>query len=74
MLDAPRLTHAWKAVPKKHYILAGSQPNPRFEAHYKWVQAQADWTSEVMVGGHDLMVTQPNELSAALQRLATFDL
>jgi len=72
MLDVPRLTHAWKAVPKKHYILAGPQPNSRFEAHYKWVQAQADWTSEVMDGGHDLMVTQPNELSSALQRLANF--
>ena len=71
MLDAPRLTHAWQAVPTKHYILAGAQPNPRFEAHYSWVQSQAGWTSEVMLGGHDLMVTQPNDLSAALQRVAT---
>jgi pimeloyl-ACP methyl ester carboxylesterase len=74
MFDAPRLTQAWKAVPTKHYILAGAHPNPRFEAHYQWAQAQAGWTSEVIVGGHDLMVTQPGELSAALQRLATRNL
>ena len=74
MFDAPRLTQAWKAVPTKHYILAGANPNPRFEAHYQWAQAQAGWTSEVIVGGHDLMVTQPGELSAALQRLATTNL
>jgi pimeloyl-ACP methyl ester carboxylesterase len=74
MFDAPRLTQAWKAVPTKHYILAGAHPNPRFEAHYQWAQAQAGWTSEVIVGGHDLMVTQPDELSAALQRVATTNL
>jgi len=71
MLDAPRLTDAWKSVPTKHYILACAHPNPRFEAHYKWAQGQAGWTSEMMFGGHDLMVTQANELSAALQRVAT---
>jgi pimeloyl-ACP methyl ester carboxylesterase len=71
MFDAPRLTQAWTVVPTKHYILAGAHPNPRFEAHYQWAQAQAGWTSEVIVGGHDLMVTQPDELSAALQRVAT---
>jgi len=74
MLDAPRLTQAWTAISTKHYILAGSRPNPRFEAHYTWVRTQAGWTSEVIAGGHDLMVTQPNELSAALQRIATLHL
>jgi pimeloyl-ACP methyl ester carboxylesterase len=74
MFDAPRLTQAWMAVPTKHYILAGAHPNPRFEAHYQWAQVQAGWTSEVIVGGHDLMVTQPDELSAALQRVATTNL
>jgi pimeloyl-ACP methyl ester carboxylesterase len=74
MHDAPQLTHAWQTVPRKHYILAGAHPNPRFEAHYKWAQDQAGWTSEVMDGGHDLMVTHPNELSAALQRVATMHL
>jgi pimeloyl-ACP methyl ester carboxylesterase len=74
MHDAPQLTHAWQTVPKKHYILAGAHRNPRFEAHYKWAQDQAGWTCEVIAGGHDLMVTHPNELAAALQRVATMHL
>jgi pimeloyl-ACP methyl ester carboxylesterase len=74
MLDAPQLTQAWQTVSTKHYILAGAHPNPRFKAHYSWVQDQAGWTSEVMDGGHDLMVTHPNELVVALQRVASMHL
>jgi pimeloyl-ACP methyl ester carboxylesterase len=74
MRDAPRLTQAWQAVPTKHYILAGAQPNPRFEAHYEWTQVQTGWTSEVIMGGHDLMVTRADELSAALHRVSTLNL
>jgi hypothetical protein len=44
--------------------------NPRFSAHYKAAQSQSDWTTEVIAGGHDLMVTHPIELSMALDRIA----
>jgi pimeloyl-ACP methyl ester carboxylesterase len=74
MRDAPQLTHAWQTVPRKHYILAGAHRNPRFEAHYKQVQGQTGWTCEVMDGGHDLMVTHPNKLVVALQRVAEMHL
>jgi pimeloyl-ACP methyl ester carboxylesterase len=70
MHDAPELGQAWKSVPSKHYILAGGQPNPRFLAHYHAAESQSDWTTEVIDGGHDLMVTHPNELSTALDRIA----
>jgi hypothetical protein len=44
--------------------------NPRFLAHHNAVQSQPDWTTEVISGGHDLMVTHPTELSMALDRIA----
>ncbi len=72
MYDKPQLKQAWQAVGIKHYIVAGAHPNPRFLAHYHAVQNQPGWTSEVIAGGHDLMVTEPNALTAALQRVATF--
>ena len=71
MYDAPRPTQAWQAVRIKHYILAGAHTNPRFLAHYTAVQNQSGWTSEVITGGHDLMVTEPKALSESLQRVAT---
>lgn len=70
MHDLPQLGQAWRTVPTKHYILAGAQMNPRFCAHYKAAQSQSDWTTEVIDGGHDLMVTHPTELSMALERVA----
>jgi pimeloyl-ACP methyl ester carboxylesterase len=70
MYDKPRLNQNWQAVAIKHYIVAGASANPRFLAHYYAVQNQIGWTSEVIDGGHDLMITEPLALSAALQRIA----
>ena len=70
MQDVPQLGQAWTHVRTKHYILAGMNNNPRFRAHYNTAQSQADWTTEVIDGGHDLMVTHPYELSTALNRVA----
>ena len=70
MFDVPQLTQAWQTVPVKHYILAGPNANPRFLAHYNAVKNQTDWTTEVIAGGHDLMVTAPDDLSKALQRIS----
>lgn len=72
MYDKPQLTQTWQAVGIKHYILAGAHANPRFLAHYHAVQNQIGWTTEVIAGGHDLMLTDPDALSAALQRIASF--
>lgn len=71
MYDTPRLAQDWQAVRIKHYILAGAHANPRFLAHFNAVQTQSGWTSEVIAGGHDLMITEPNQLSEALQRVST---
>jgi pimeloyl-ACP methyl ester carboxylesterase len=69
MLDTPRITQAWQTVQKKHYILAGAHANKRFVDHHAAVQGQPGWTSEVIDGGHDLMVTHPSELTQALLRV-----
>ncbi len=71
MHDVPRLQQVWKSVRSKHYILAGAQINPRFLAYYNSAQSQPDWTTEVINGSHDLMVTHPIELSLALDRVAS---
>ena len=71
MHDVPQLGQAWQSVRTKHYILAGAQANPRFQAYYDSVQSQPNWTTEVIVGSHDLMVTHPHELSMALDRVAS---
>jgi hypothetical protein len=70
MHDRPRLGSAWQSVRVKHYVLAGGQANPRFQAYYDAVKCQPDWTTEVIAGGHDLMVTHPNEVRQALDRVA----
>ncbi len=70
MLDVPQLGQAWTRVRIKHYILAGMNNNPRFRSHFNSAQSQDDWTTEVIDGGHDLMVTHSNELSNALDRVA----
>ncbi len=70
MHDVPCLGQAWTSVRLKHYILAGANANPRFIEHYNWAQGQPDWSTEIIAGGHDLMVTHPKELSQALQRIA----
>ncbi|MBL8380023.1 MAG: alpha/beta hydrolase [Burkholderiales bacterium] len=69
MHDLPRLGRSWLGVARKHYILAGAHANPRFVAHHAAMKKQPDWTTEVIDGGHDLMITHPLELSAALLRI-----
>jgi pimeloyl-ACP methyl ester carboxylesterase len=70
MRDLPRLGRAWLAVARKHYILAGAHANPRFVAHHAALKRQPEWTTQIIDGGHDLMITHPLELSDALQGVA----
>lgn len=70
MQDAPHVSQAWQAVRRKHYVLAGTHGHPRFVHHHQSVQGQAGWTTEVIAGGHELMVTHPQELATSLQRVA----
>jgi pimeloyl-ACP methyl ester carboxylesterase len=69
MFDRPHLGQSWQALPK-HYVLAGQHKNPRFIAHHAAAMIQPDWTTEVIDGGHDLMITEPVMLSEALSQVA----
>jgi pimeloyl-ACP methyl ester carboxylesterase len=69
MHDLPRLARSWLSVARKHYILAGAYGNPRFVANHAAFTRQPGWTTEVIDGGHDLMITHPLELSDALRKL-----
>jgi pimeloyl-ACP methyl ester carboxylesterase len=66
MLDVPAITGRWRQVPRKHYVLAGANPGLRFVDHHATVSRQADWTSAVIDGGHDLMITHADELTQEL--------
>jgi hypothetical protein len=70
MRDAPQLTGTWQSIRTKHYILAGAQPNPRFVTHHHAVSKQADWSTETIMGGHDLMITHSVELADSLGQIA----
>lgn len=70
MYDLPRLGRSWQTVARKHYILAGAHGNPRFISHHAALMQHPDWTTLVIDGGHDLMVTEPARLSDALLQVA----
>jgi pimeloyl-ACP methyl ester carboxylesterase len=70
MRDVPQIRGAWQSVRTKHYILAGAKPNPRFVAHHHAVSTQTDWSTETIMGSHDLMVTHPSELANSLEKIA----
>jgi pimeloyl-ACP methyl ester carboxylesterase len=69
MFDVPQFGQAWQALPK-HYILAGQNNNPRFSAHYATANNEPGWTTQVIDGGHDLMITAPALLTEALLQVA----
>lgn len=66
MLDAAAITGRWRHVPRKRYVLAGANPGLRFANLHAVVSRQAGWTSAVINGGHDLMITNPDELTQEL--------
>jgi len=71
MFDAPVIIGRWQHVPLKHYVLAGAHRGPRFVNHHAAVSRQAGWTTAMIDGGHDLMVTHPDELTQELLAAAS---
>ena len=60
---------AYAAIPRKLYIRALDYPSPSFDAAYKRCQADSTWQTVAMKCGHDVMIDQPAELVAILERL-----
>ena len=66
MLDRAAISGRWHQVPRKHYVLAGAHRGPRFVEHHEAVSRKSGWTTAVIDGGHDLMVTHADQLTQEL--------
>ncbi|KNZ31518.1 MAG: hypothetical protein AD742_16065 [Methylibium sp. NZG] len=71
MTDAPRISGRWLSVPRKHYLLAAGPPASRFARLHAERAGDPAWTTGLVAGGHEMMWTHPQELSAALLALAS---
>jgi pimeloyl-ACP methyl ester carboxylesterase len=64
------VTGANQTVARKLYIRALDFANPAFDAALERCKADPTWRTISMKCGHDVMIDQPAELTANLQRLA----
>tara|TARA_R110000787_G_scaffold163496_4_gene276675 strand:- start:342 stop:1052 length:711 start_codon:yes stop_codon:yes gene_type:complete len=64
------LRGAWKAVPKKMYLLAELHPNSRFDRFSVPLSQQPDWDVRTIAAGHDVMIDAPEALADILLELA----
>ena len=53
-------------VSRRVYVLAAGFDHPGTRAAYESVLTKPGWTSEVMQGGHDLMIDNPDEVADLL--------
>jgi pimeloyl-ACP methyl ester carboxylesterase len=63
------VTGAYQNIPSRTYIRALEFPMPHFDAALARCQADRAWKTIQMKVGHDVMLDQPAELVAILQRL-----
>jgi pimeloyl-ACP methyl ester carboxylesterase len=66
MMDAPRLSGRWQAVKRKCYLLAAGPPASRFASVHAALAREPGWTTGLVMGGHEMMWTHPQELAGAL--------
>ena len=64
-----KLSGAYQQVAKKLYIRASGFANAAFDSALTRCGADPTWKTRVMKCGHDVMIDQPGELSAILERL-----
>ncbi len=50
-------------VPRRVYVLAAGFDHPGTKAAYAAVKAKAGWQTEIMQGGHDLMIDNPDAVA-----------
>lgn len=53
-------------VPLRIYVLAAGFDHPGTKAAYEAVKAKPGWESEIMQGGHDLMIDNPDAVTDTL--------
>ena len=54
------------AVSRRVYVLAAGFDHPGTKAAYESVKKSSGWTSEIMQGGHDLMIDNPEAVTKVL--------
>jgi pimeloyl-ACP methyl ester carboxylesterase len=71
LLQASRLTGAWRSVPAKHYVAAGGWPGRSpFADITARVEADPDWTVHHWPTTHNVLRDGPDRLTAFLLSLA----
>jgi pimeloyl-ACP methyl ester carboxylesterase len=65
-----KVTGAYQSVPKKMYIRAPLFKNPAFDAALQRFQADPGWKTQTVSCGHDVMIDQPDILTAMLESFA----
>jgi pimeloyl-ACP methyl ester carboxylesterase len=64
-----KVTGAYQAIPKKVYIRAPLFKTPAFDNALAQCRADHSWKTETVTCGHDVMIDQPAELTAILEKL-----
>jgi pimeloyl-ACP methyl ester carboxylesterase len=65
-----RVSGAYLTIPQKVYIRAREFPSASFDQVFERCRAARAWRAIEMKCGHDVMIDQPTELAAILERLA----
>jgi pimeloyl-ACP methyl ester carboxylesterase len=65
-----KVTGAYQAIPKKLYIRAPLFKSAAFDAALARCQTDRSWKTATVTCGHDVMIDQPAELTAILEKLA----
>jgi hypothetical protein len=53
-------------VTRRVYVLAAGFDHPGTKAAYEAVKSKAGWQTEIMQGGHDLMIDNPDAVADAV--------
>jgi hypothetical protein len=65
-----QVTGAYQSIPKKLYVRAPLFGQKSFDAALERCRADSAWQTATVTCGHDVMIDQPAELTAMLERLA----
>ena len=64
-----KVSGAYQSIPKKLYVRAPAFDLPAFDSTLARCRANRAWTTVTMNCGHDVMVDQPAQLTAMLERM-----
>jgi pimeloyl-ACP methyl ester carboxylesterase len=68
--DKLKVTGAYQSIAKKLYVRAPLFAQKGFDQALERCRADKSWQTETVTCGHDVMIDQPAELTAMLERLA----